>query len=98
MTRYFKGKLGNVVGGIAGILVSILAFYFVFALSVAVAQYTAPRYVIIESASGRTVYDADSLVIGSGGSTLYIQGVAVDVSGWDEITVVLREKNKFSPR
>ena len=98
MTRYFKSKLGNIAGGIAGILVSILAFYFVFALSVAVAQYTAPRYVIIESASGRTVYDADSLVIGSGGSTLYMQGVAIDVSGWDEITVVLREKNKFSPR
>ena len=98
MTRYFKGKFGNVAGGAISVLVSLAVLYFLFALSTAIAQYIAPRYVIIKSATGRTVYDADSLVIGSGGSTLYIQGVAVDVSGWDEITVVLREKNKFSPR
>lgn len=98
MTRYFKGKFGNVAGGAISVLISLAVLYFLFALSTAIAQYIDPRYVIIKSASGRTVYDADSLVISGSRSTVYMQGVAVDVSGWDEIRVILREKNKISPR
>lgn len=94
MTRYFKGKFGNVAGGIIGILTSLAVLYFLFALSTAIAQYVAPRYVIIKSSSGRTVYDADSLVISGAASTLYMQGVAVDVSGWNEIKVVLRKDSE----
>lgn len=98
MTKFLKGKFGDVAGGAISILITLTVLYFLFALSMAIRQYVAPRYVVVISSAGQDTYKADSLVIDkSGAARVFVDGTPINVDGWIEIRAILREKDN-SPR